>query len=240
MRDHRPQPCDHRPPIAEAANTDHNDASVENRIVVEVAKKMEFSKRPQSVPSQPERREVSFYERSLMLVGRLRGVLGTLCCCLCAPYARVDQGFFGVISRFGRFDRIVEPGLTYLQPGVETLVRIDTRLKSLSLEKQNVLTKDNISVHADVIIVYRIVDVQIACFAVQDLTALLQQKAYATIRSIFGTRPLQELLEKRVEIADDVRALVEKDAQRWGVHIEAINIKDLIIPHEMIAALSAV
>jgi regulator of protease activity HflC (stomatin/prohibitin superfamily) len=172
-------------------------------------------------------------------LGTIWGCIGTVTICLCPPYKTIQQGEYGVVTQFGRYARVVEPGLVYFTPFVEEIRRVDTRLCTLNLERQMTLSKDNISLYADVVLLYRIINVHQASFQVQNLTALLQQCAYATIRQVFGTKTLQELLEKRHEIAADVYSIVENDARNWGVHIDAINIKDLILPENMVRVLSA-
>jgi len=179
------------------------------------------------------------YANILYGLGAVWGCVGTWTICLCPPYVKVDQGSYGVISVFGRYDRTVEAGLAYLVPCVEEIRRIDTRLTALNLERQAVLSKDNISLWADIVLLYRVVNVHVASYAIANLQDLLKQCAYTTIRQVFGTKTLQELLEKRHEIAADVYSIVEGDARNWGVHIDSINIKDLIIPDNMVRVLSA-
>lgn len=172
-------------------------------------------------------------------LGTLWAVVGTVTVCFCPPYVTIKQGEYGVVTQFGRFVRTEEPGLVYFTPIVEEIKRVDTRLCTLNLNRQSVLSKDNISIHADVVLLYRIVNVHVASFQVQNLTDLLTQCAYSTIRQVFGTKTLQELLEKRHEIAADVYSIVEQDARNWGVHIDSINILDLTIPENMVRVLSA-
>jgi len=179
------------------------------------------------------------YANILYSLGSLWACIGTATICCCPPYVKVDQGSYGVISVFGRYDRTVESGLAYLVPCVEEIRRVDTRLTALNLDRQAVLSKDNISLYADIVLLFRIVNVHVASFAVSNLNDLLRQCAYSTIRQVFGTKTLQELLEKRHEIASDVYSIVENDARNWGVHIDSINIKDLIIPENMVRVLSA-
>ena len=179
------------------------------------------------------------YAQILYGLGSIWACIGTATICLCPPYVKVEQGSYGVISVFGRYDRTVESGLVYLVPCVEEIRRIDTRLTALSLERQSVLSKDNITLWVDLVLLYRIVNVITSSYGVANMTDLLRQCAYSTIRQVFGTRTLQELLEKRHEIASDVYSIVENDARNWGVHIDSINIKDLIIPENMVQVLSA-
>jgi len=151
----------------------------------------------------------------------------------------VRQGEYGVITRFGRYSRTVEPGLVYVTPCVEEIRRVDTRLCTLEMSRQTTLSRDNITMYTDIVMLYRIVNVHVASFQVQNLELLLRQCAFSTIRQVFGQKTLQELLEKRHEIANDVYGIVEHDARNWGVHIDSINIKDLIIPDDVTRAMSA-
>jgi len=152
---------------------------------------------------------------------------------------KIEQGFIGIVKRYGKFVRLVNPGLNRYIPFVETISSIDTRLINISLDRQSVITQDNISVDIDVMLTYRITNIEAATFKIQDLHGLIRQCAYSTIRSIFGKRKLQEILEKRTEIAAEVQDMVEHDATSWGVHIGSINVKDVILPDSMIAAISA-
>lgn len=189
--------------------------------------------------SAPGNNQEGCYECSLSCYGEFCGFIGTICCCMCPPYVKIEQGTVGVVKRYGKFVRLVNPGLNRYIPFVETINAVDTRLITMSLDRQSVITQDNISVDIDVILTYRITNIEIATFKVQDLYGLIRQCAYSTIRSIFGKRKLQEILEKRVEIAAEVQEMVEHDATSWGVRINSINIKDVILPESMVAAISA-
>jgi len=186
-----------------------------------------------------ENRSEGCYECCLSCYGEFYGFLGTICCCCCPPYMKIEQGFIGIVKRYGKFVRLVNPGLNRYIPFVETISSIDTRLINISLDRQSVITQDNISVDIDVMLTYRITNIEAATFKIQDLHGLIRQCAYSTIRSIFGKRKLQEILEKRTEIAAEVQDMVEHDATSWGVHIGSINVKDVILPDSMIAAISA-
>jgi len=187
----------------------------------------------------PTQNDEGCYECALSCYGEMCGFLGTICCCMCPPYVKIEQGTVGIVKRYGKFVRTVNPGLNRYIPFVETITPIDTRLITMPLDRQSVITQDNISVDIDVILTYRITNIEIATFKVQDLYGLIRQCAYSTIRSIFGKRKLQEILEKRVEIAAEVQEMVEHDATSWGVHINSMNIKDVMLPDSMVAAISA-
>lgn len=194
-----------------------------------------------SVVSNPPTEESSegCYECCLSSYGEFYGFLGTICCCICPPYMKIEQGSIGIVKRYGKFVRLVNPGLNRFIPYVETIIPIDTRLITMDLNRQSVITQDNISVDIDVNITFRVTNIELATFKVQDLNGLVRQCAYSTIRSIIGKRKLQEILEKRSEIAAEVQDMVEHDANSWGVHINSMNIKDVMLPESMIQAMSA-
>lgn len=158
------------------------------------ARKVYTDRDPLTLGGIDDKYRGSCYESAITYWGTLYGLLGTSCCCCCPPYLKVEQGYVGIVKKFGRFVRTVDPGLNYYIPFVETIESIDTRIITLDLERQSVLTKDNISVSTDVVMNYKIVDVKTACFAVRDLRQAITQCAYSTIRSIFGMKSLQEVL----------------------------------------------
>jgi erythrocyte band 7 integral membrane protein len=181
----------------------------------------------------------SGYEYFMTMCGFCRGNCGMLCCCACAPYKEVPQGYVGLITKFGRFDRKAQAGLVYINPCTESLTSIDTRLIVLDLARQNVTTADNLSVNIDCVLGYRIIDSNKAQFSVNNVQFALTQFCFTTLRHIIGTKSLQECLASRDHIAHDVKDLVNGYAAKLGVEIESIGFRDMVIPSDVQHAISA-
>ena len=193
----------------------------------------------------PLQYQPSLYERTLTGLGRVFGVCGMGCCCgcccecCCVPYKSVQQGSIGMVTKFGRFDRQVDPGLCYVNPVAERMEMVDMRLIVLDLDRQHVTTSDNLSVSIDCILGYRITDVQRAKFAVKNVEYALKQFTFTTLRHIIGNKTLQQCLESRDRIAHDVRDLAKAYGTTLGVDIESIGFRDMVIPVEIQNAISS-
>lgn len=175
--------------------------------------------------------EESCYEGFVSCLGKTLGCFGSLVCC--APYKEVNQGYVGVLTRFGKHKQTVRPGLHYVVPYAEQLDVVDTRIVTLEVPQQQVLTKDNVYCSIEGTMRYHIIDAALLLSSVRELDKLLVQCAMHTIRSIFGNKCLQEILERRKELARDVQVIVEQDAKAWGIHIDAILIKDLVLDSDV-------
>lgn len=161
------------------------------------------------------------------------------CGCCCNPYQSVSQGYKGIIQRFGKIINVVDSGLQYVNPITEKMTQVDTMLHVKELCSQEVLTKDNLPVVIDGDVYFKRVDVTRATFNVSNLTHAIDQLAHTTLRTVFGHNTLQECLEKRDELANSIQHIVAEQAERWGVNIEQILIRDIRIPKHIQDMLSS-
>lgn len=187
----------------------------------------------------PDIENKSSYRACLWGCGNFMGCLGSAFCCLCAPYKQVEQGSVGIVKRFGRFNRLINPGLHKIVPCAEELREIDMRLCVFDLQRQKMMTHDNLSVDIDIVLRYKIRDPMRAVFEVANVHSTVEQFAYTTLRTIIGAHELQDLLANRAQIAGEIADAVKHQAIAWGVHIDAIDIKDVHLPRETEYALSA-
>lgn len=132
------------------------------------------------------------------------------------PYKQVTQGNIGLIESFGRFQEEVGPGLHYINPCTDKLEEVPLKTKVIDLDRQLILTKDNITVNIDTIVYYRITDPKKASYRVANIRASVCEITYATLRTICGEHTLQDILEKRQEIADVIEEFVEEKVKDWG------------------------
>lgn len=165
---------------------------------------------------------MSAYAKCQYCTGEICGFLRTwipcvFCFCVSYPYQQIVQGNEGMFKRFGRHIKVVKPGLHYVNPCTDQLNSIDLRITVLDLDRQSIMTKDNVTISIDASVYYHIVNSRYSIYRVQRVEEAVAQVTYAILKNIVGSFILQELLEKRKEIADQIEKQVEKYAENWGV-----------------------
>jgi regulator of protease activity HflC (stomatin/prohibitin superfamily) len=133
----------------------------------------------------------------------------------------------------GKLSGRLEPGLSIVLPGVQRLVRVDTRVRNRDLPYQQVITQDNVTASIDAVIYYKVVDVEKAVLNVENFEAAVWDRAKVVLRDVAGETRLDELLTHREQVAAKVRAAVEQFVAQWGLHIELIALKDIQLPPQM-------
>jgi len=179
------------------------------------------------------------YEHCMSAFGCCLGVIGMSLCCCCSPYKSVQEGFKGLVTQYGRFTEEKAPGVHYINPATQGLIMVDMRLQVKDLSRQNVMTRDNVTINIDCVLGYRITDAYKAKFAVQDIDNTVSLLTYTTLRDVIGTKDLQVCLTDREGIAQEVKNHVAQPADDMGCHIESMKFKDITIPTETQDALSA-
>ncbi|KAI9333404.1 hypothetical protein BDR26DRAFT_868286 [Obelidium mucronatum] len=151
----------------------------------------------------------------------------------------VEQGSVGLISRYGRYYKSVDPGLWKINVITEEIRRADIKIQIEDIPQQIIMTKDNVNVSIDSVIYWEVINPYIATFLVSDVRKALVERTQTTLRHIMGTKTLQESLEHRETIAQEIQAIIEEPARSWGVKIESMLIKDLQFSRELQETLSA-
>ncbi|TPX32114.1 hypothetical protein SmJEL517_g04688 [Synchytrium microbalum] len=180
------------------------------------------------------------YEGMINSIGLVLGCCGSIpcLCCFPNPYRTVNQGNVGLISRFGRFYKSVDPGLYFINLFSESLMSVDIKIQVEDIPKQIVMTKDNVLVSVDSVLYWHVVDVYQATFAVSDVRKALLERAQTTLRQILGMRTLQDTVENRDVIAHEIQTIISGPAESWGVKVESILIKDLQFSQDLQESLS--
>jgi len=177
------------------------------------------------------------------MINTLGGCIGTLgavpCCIVCPnPYKPVSQGNVGLVTKFGRFARAVDPGLVYVNPLSEQLVQVDIKIQIVEVPKQVCMTKDNVTLNLTSVIYYRITSPHKAAFSISNIRQALVERTQTTLRHVIGARVLQDVIERREEIAMSIREIIEETALGWGVEVESMLVKDIIFSQELQESLS--
>ena len=146
---------------------------------------------------------------------------------------QVNQWETGLKFTLGKFTGLASPGLNLVIPGVQRLVKIDTRVRNRDLPQQAVITADNVTAWIDAVIYFKVVDVERATLNVQDYENAVRDRAKVVLRDVVGETKLDDLLSHREEVAAKVRAAVEQFVAQWGLHVELIALQDIQLPQQM-------
>jgi len=143
-----------------------------------------------------------------------------------------------VIFRLGRLKGIKGPGLVFIIPIIDKVVKLDLRTRVIDVPKQRVITKDNVTVDVDAVVYFRITDPQKAVIEVQRYEVATSLLAQTTLRDILGTQSLDELLSKREELNKSLQTIIDQGTDPWGIKVSAVTIRDVALPDEMMRAIA--
>ena len=143
-----------------------------------------------------------------------------------------------VIFRLGRLKGAAGPGIFFIIPIVDKLFKVDLRINTIDFPKQNVITKDNVSILMDAVVYYRVEDPVKAIVKVANYNYAVIQLAMTTLRDVTGTVELDELLTHREEVSKRIQKIVDDITEPWGIKIVAVTIKDIVLPEDLIRAIS--
>ncbi|MCK4482778.1 SPFH domain-containing protein, partial [Candidatus Bathyarchaeota archaeon] len=138
-----------------------------------------------------------------------------------------------IVLRFGKFQRLVGPGLFFKWPLMESFLKQDKRIITLDVARQEVMTKDNISVSVDAVVFMKVVNTKDSIVNIQNVWNSVMKYAQTTMRDAVGDVELDELLARRDEIADRIEKIVEAETQDWGVDIISVNLQTVELPENM-------
>jgi len=191
-------------------------------------------------PDQEDAGSHGWYGAMISTLGSIIGTCGAIPCCVVCPnpYRPVQQGTVGLVTRFGRFSRAVDPGLVKVNPLSERLIAIDVKMQIVEVPQQTCMTKDNVSLYLTSVLYYRITSPHKAAFGISNIRQALVERTQTTLRHVIGARVLQDVIERREEIAQDIRNIVEEIAEGWGVEVESMLIRDIIFSQELQESLS--
>jgi regulator of protease activity HflC (stomatin/prohibitin superfamily) len=137
------------------------------------------------------------------------------------------------VLRFGKINRMAEPGLNFRIPFIETLYPVDMRMQSIRLDKQFTITRDNISVGIDAVVFMKVEDPQKTIVAIEDYKDGVMKYTQTSMRDIIGKYKLDELLENREEVATALERKVDELSKGWGIDITKAEIQDIALPEDM-------
>ncbi|AEA25450.1 slipin family protein [Pseudonocardia benzenivorans] len=166
--------------------------------------------------------------------------VGALCLLGVSTSVRVVQEFErGVVFRFGRVrPQPLGPGIALLVPVADRLQKVNLQVVTLPIPAQDGITSDNVTVRVDAVVYYRVVDPMRVAVDVQDYSSAILQVAQASLRSIIGKSELDDLLSNRERLNQGLELMIDNPAVGWGVHIDRVEIKDVVLPESMKRSMS--
>ena len=150
----------------------------------------------------------------------------------------VTQSEKGIILRLGKYQRTVGPGVNFIFPFIEELIKIDVRERVINVEPQKVITKDNVTVTVDAVIYYKVVDPVKAEFEVEDFDTAATTLAQTNLRNLIGDKTLDETLVARDVINTNLRDVLDEATHNWGVKVTRVEVQKIDPPPEITEAMS--
>jgi regulator of protease activity HflC (stomatin/prohibitin superfamily) len=144
----------------------------------------------------------------------------------------------GVVFRLGRLVDSRGPGLFFLMPIVERMVRVDIRVITMDVPPQEVITLDNVTIKVNAVLYFMVVDPQFAVVKVVDFIRATMQIAQTTLRSVVGQVELDELLARREAINERLQRIIDEQTEPWGVKVTIVEVKDVELPQSMQRAMA--
>lgn len=144
----------------------------------------------------------------------------------------------GVVFRFGKMVSEREPGLNFIIPYIDRMIKIDMRVETLVVEPQEVITQDNVTVEVDAVVYFRVVNAQDAIIKVKNYTQATGQIALTTLRGVLGQSDLDELLSHRDRVNDRLGHIIDDHTEPWGVEVSVVEVKDVLLPENMQRAMA--
>jgi len=144
----------------------------------------------------------------------------------------------GVIFNLGKYSSTKGPGVVYVFPIMQTLRKVDMRIKTAEIPRQEVMTKDNIPILVNAVVYFKVVTPEDVIIKIEDHVFAVQQYTQAALRDIIGNNEMDFVLMEREQIAESIQNIVDQETRGWGVDVEAIKIQEIELPAEMKRAMA--
>ena len=166
------------------------------------------------------------------------GVIILLVALLAASLRILREYERGVVFQLGRFWSVKGPGLIFLIPVVQQMVRVDLRTVVFDVPPQDVITRDNVSVKVNAVVYFRVVDPQKAIIQVVDFLGATSQLAQTTLRAVLGKHELDVLLAEREKLNLDIQKTLDTQTDAWGIKVSTVEIKHVDLNESMVRAIA--
>lgn len=150
----------------------------------------------------------------------------------------VNQYERGVVLTLGRFSGVRAPGLRIVVPIFQRMLRVDVRSTPIDVPKQEIITKDNVTVGVDAVVYLRVIDSAKAMLETTNYIYATSQFAQAALRDVAGNADMDELLSKRDQISQQIKEIVDAETDKWGIDVENVKIQNIELPQDMKRAMA--
>jgi regulator of protease activity HflC (stomatin/prohibitin superfamily) len=150
----------------------------------------------------------------------------------------VNQYERGVILTLGRYSGIKEPGLRVVIPVLQQMIKVDIRSTPVDVPRQEVITKDNVTINVDAVVYFRVISADKAVLETNNYKYATAQFAQAALRDVVGNVELDSLLSQREQISLEIKRIVDSETDRWGIDVENVKIQNIELPQDMKRAMA--
>ena len=145
----------------------------------------------------------------------------------------INQYEKGLVFTLGKFTGIRNPGLNLVVPIIQRMVVVDMRVRTADIQKQQVMTKDNVPVDVNGVVFFKVNKVDDAIIKVQDYEYAIAQYAQTALRDVIGGMTLDTVLVERQQIGEELRKIVDKETDQWGLDVQVIKLQDIEVPDDL-------
>lgn len=150
----------------------------------------------------------------------------------------VNQYERGVVLTLGKFTGIRQPGLRFIIPVIQHMTRVDVRSTPIDVPKQEIITKDNVTVGVDAVVYLRVIDAAKAVLETTNYVYATSQFAQAALRDVTGNADMDELLSNREQISQKIKEIVDAETDKWGIDVENVKVQNIELPQDMKRAMA--
>ncbi len=145
----------------------------------------------------------------------------------------INQYEKSIVLTLGKFTSMREPGLTWIFPGIQRMIKVDMRIATVDVPQQEVISKDNVPLNINAVVYYQIEDAKNAVLNIQDYQTAVADFSQVSLCDVVGGFELDHILSEREVIADRIKEIVDVTTAEWGINITAIKLQDIELPADM-------
>lgn len=138
-----------------------------------------------------------------------------------------------VVFRLGKYSSIAGPGMFFIIPMIDELRMVDTRILTMDIPKQQMITKDNVPISLNAVLYFLVSNPELAVIKVQNYSYAISQYAQAALRDVVGGMTFDEILAEREQIGKSIETIVDKESKEWGLEVKGIRIQDIDVPEDL-------
>jgi len=146
---------------------------------------------------------------------------------------QVNEYQRGVTFTLGKYSTTKMPGWRLVIPIFQSMVKVDIRTKAVDVPDQEAITKDNIPIRINAVIYYKIADSKKAILEVENYFWAMSQIAQTTMRNVVGAKTLDELLQNRDAVSNEIEEIIDAESDQWGVKVSSVELKDVVVPESL-------